>query len=57
MPKVRILFAHELIPEGESEPRLLKVDEKHDLPKELADRLIAEGRAELVLAKKPEPTA
>lgn len=57
MPKVRILFAHELIPEGESEPRLLKVDEKHDLPKELADRLIAEGRAEPVLAKKSESNA
>ena len=44
--KVRMIFAHEYLPEGSKEPRLLKVDEKHDLDDGMAAVLIDRGIAE-----------
>jgi hypothetical protein len=46
--KVRMIFAHEHVPEGSSEKELLKVNSTPDLPDDVAKRLIAEGRAEPV---------
>lgn len=50
--KVRMIFAHEFI-NSDGEKELLKVDSKHDLPSDMANTLIAEGRAESMESKAP----